>query len=554
MKKIFKLAILIVTGILILEDSYCQIRSDLNESIKQRFLNYTNTVPWEEIYVHSDREEYIAGEYLWFNIYLFDRKSSSLSENSKIAYFEILNSENRPVVQKRIRLNKGIGPGQIILPDSLSPGVYSIRAYTNWMKNFMPDNCFMKDIKVFNSFINKPFRNKTYSGSNDLKEKSDSDFSDENTYHLTIEADNLDADSLKLFIKSSEKFRSDNNNLISLFIETHGSIYRVSTEKITLDLTEISVPKKELESGIIHIAVFNLKGQPVTEKFIYNPGRENTELKIISADSSSTRNKTVLGIGTAVSESDTSGFRSLSISIAPDTGEDEPLSIKDYLVFGTEYGLQFQNKMKGVNLSESSVEAVNQLLTSAKSDWIDWEKILNNERPVLKYRMETEDHLLSGRILYNQPVPSDSVKFILMCSPGKEPGFQYSKPDANGFFSFNIRIDERLNDLIIMPDYISDKLKLFIESSFSDKYPDSKTYIDTAITPEPFNIKIYSANYQISKIYKITPSGEPLAPLFKQLEPLKFYDKPDISLVLADYISLPTMEEIFFELLPRVSL
>lgn len=554
MKKIVKLAILFVTGFLILEDSYCQIRSDLNESIKQSFLNYTNTVPWEEIYVHSDRDEYIAGEYLWFNIYLFDRKSSALSEKSKIAYLEILNSENRPVVQKRIILNKGIGPGQIILPDSLSPGVYTIRAYTNWMKNFMPVNCFMRDIKVYNSFINKPFRNKTNSGSTIRKEKSGTEFSDENSSDLSIEAGNLNADSLKLFIRSGEKFRSDNNNLISLFIETHGSVNRVSTERIFSDVTEIYVPKSELESGVNHITVFNSKGQPVTEKFVYNAGRDGTELKINSADSCSIRNKTVIDIESAVSESDTSGFRNLSISITPDTGEDEPVSMKDYLVFGTEYGLQFQNSIKDINFSELSIEAANRLLSKVKSDWIDWEKILSNEKPVLKYRMEKEDHLLSGRLVYTPPVTSDSVKFVLMCSPGKEPGFQYSKPDANGFFSFNIRIDEGLNDLIIMPDYISDNLKLVIESSFSDKYPDSGTSVDTTGSPEPLHIQMYSANYQISKIYKIAPSGEPLAPLFKPLEALKFYDKPDIGLVLADYISLPTMEEIFFELLPRVSL
>lgn len=109
MKKIFKSAILFGTGFLILQNSYCQIQSDLFESIKKKFINYTKAVPREELYVHFDRMEYIAGEYLWFNIYLFDRKSSVLSENSRIAYFELLNSENRPVVQKRILLNKGIG-------------------------------------------------------------------------------------------------------------------------------------------------------------------------------------------------------------------------------------------------------------------------------------------------------------------------------------------------------------------------------------------------------------------------------------------------------------
>lgn len=554
MKKLFKSAILICTGFLILQNSYCQIRSDLTESIKQKFLFYTNTVPREEIYVHSDRDEYIAGEYLWFNIYLFDRKSSELSEKSRIAYFELLNSENRPVVQKRILLNKGTGPGQIVLPDSLSPGVYTIRAYTNWMKNFMPDNCYMKDIKIYNSFINKPFRNKTYNGISVSKETSGEDFSDKNTSAVTLEVEKSGTDTLELVLKSGEKFRSENNNIICLFIETRGSINRVSIEKIISDVTGIPVPKRELGTGINHITVFNLTGQPVTEKFVYNPEQDETDLKINSDDSCSIRNKTVIDIETAVSESDTSGFRSLSISITPDTGEEEVMNIKDYLVFGTEYGLHFINSVKDLKLSELSIESVNQLLLNVKSNWIVWEKILSKEIPAFKYTMEKEYHLLSGKIISVDPGSSDSVSFVLMCSPGKEPGFQYSKPDSNGYFSFSIHIDESLNDLVLMPDYISDKLKLVIESSFSDKYPDSGTSADTAGGVVPLHIQMYSANYQISKIYKISSSGKPVTPLFNPLEPLKFYDKPDIGLVLADYVSLPTMEEIFFELIPRVSL
>jgi hypothetical protein len=45
-----------------------------------------------------------------------------------------------------------------------------------------------------------------------------------------------------------------------------------------------------------------------------------------------------------------------------------------------------------------------------------------------------------------------------------------------------------------------------------------------------------------------------LNPVFPPLKPLRFYGKPDIELILADYISLPVMNEIFFELLPGVSL
>jgi hypothetical protein len=109
------------------------------------------------MYVHTDREEYIAGEDLWFKLYLIDRQTLMPSDESKIAYIEILNPENRPVIQKRIRLNGGSGTGHTILPDTLSSGRYIIRAYTNWMKNFMPFNCFSKTLVINNALGNRRF-------------------------------------------------------------------------------------------------------------------------------------------------------------------------------------------------------------------------------------------------------------------------------------------------------------------------------------------------------------------------------------------------------------
>jgi hypothetical protein len=61
-------------------------------------------------------------------------------------------------------------------------------------------------------------------------------------------------------------------------------------------------------------------------------------------------------------------------------------------------------------------------------------------------------------------------------------------------------------------------------------------------------------NYQVRKIYGVTDRKGQLDPVFPPLKPIRFYGKPDIELIMADYIKLPVMEEVFFELLPHVSL
>ena len=105
------LLILFMLNFLFLRSSFGQNQLNIPDYIRQRFQSYCKSVPREEIFIHTDREEYISGEDLWFNTYLIDRQSFKPSSNSKIAYFEILNPENRPVAQKRISIDKGFGPG-----------------------------------------------------------------------------------------------------------------------------------------------------------------------------------------------------------------------------------------------------------------------------------------------------------------------------------------------------------------------------------------------------------------------------------------------------------
>ena len=61
--------------------------------LSDKFQKILSFISREEIYVHTDRNDYVAGEDVWFEIYLFDRQSSKPSPSSKIAYFEILNSK-----------------------------------------------------------------------------------------------------------------------------------------------------------------------------------------------------------------------------------------------------------------------------------------------------------------------------------------------------------------------------------------------------------------------------------------------------------------------------
>jgi len=135
-------------------------------------------IPAEDMYLHIDRDKYIAGEDIWFSIYNVDQETGKLSAVSVIAYAELLNPWNVPIIQKRLQLSGGRGEGNFTVPDSVSSGRYTLRAYTNIMKNFLPDKCFMQDIDVYNPFRGSEFYRKTnpvnsFDNAGDFPEKNE---------------------------------------------------------------------------------------------------------------------------------------------------------------------------------------------------------------------------------------------------------------------------------------------------------------------------------------------------------------------------------------------
>ena len=128
--------------------AFCQ--HDLNE-IQSSFNEYKNYSLREKIFTHTDKDLYVAGEIVWFKLYVVNADDNKPIDLSKVTYVEILNADQKPIVQTKVELDKGVGNGSLYLPVSLNSGVYKFRAYTNWMKNFDAAYFFEEQITVINT-------------------------------------------------------------------------------------------------------------------------------------------------------------------------------------------------------------------------------------------------------------------------------------------------------------------------------------------------------------------------------------------------------------------
>jgi len=549
-RKLIIPTVLLILLVLTENNLYCQPRENMIDFLSGRFKNYVEAVPWEEIYLHTDREEYITGEYIWTNIYLFERESLKPSVRSRIAYIELLNSENRPVVQKRFLLTNGCGPGQLQLPDTLSTGNYTLRAYTNWMKNFLPYNCFVKDIRVYNALRRNNYMQTAGSGMSEAEENKMPDKTGVSIRQITRYPEK---GGLEIVIHADENYTLLNGNLFYLFIQTHGRIDLVSSERFTDNKARIIVPGNTLTPGINQITVFNSIGQPVCIKYNYTPSTEpeSASVSISSSEAFRTREKITLDINIEKAVSVTHNTVNLSIAIVPGSGNPSGISLKNYLLFGTEFGFF---KTGTVVVDDLSSEQIDSILQNIRSNWINWDEILSGHVPHFKYQAETEEHFLSGKIRNDDQAVSTASETVILSMPGRQPEFQSAKTDKEGNFSFRLNIDEDVKDMVIMPGDAGKRKKIMLESSFSDKYLKTGMPARSDMKSFPGFIGEMSVNYQTRKIYGIAEAGNALQSNIAHLRPVRFYGNPDIELILADYVSLPRMEEVFFELLPGVSL
>ncbi|HMU45340.1 MAG TPA: hypothetical protein PKC72_03180 [Chitinophagaceae bacterium] len=108
---------------------------------------WANATPIEKIYLHLDRENYIAGSVVWFKAYLYsdfypDTISTSL-------YVELLSSRSTIILKKVFPVLFGNAKGQLELPDTLKSGNYFIRAYSPTMLNHSDEFLFQRSVSVY---------------------------------------------------------------------------------------------------------------------------------------------------------------------------------------------------------------------------------------------------------------------------------------------------------------------------------------------------------------------------------------------------------------------
>ncbi len=111
--------------------------------------NIRELKPVEKLYLQTDKPYYNTGDTLRFKAYLLNGDYLTPSEMSGLLYVELDNEQGKSTKRVMVPLEVGLAWGNIALDTAEIPdGTYTLRAYTNWMRNFGQEYIFDKSIHI----------------------------------------------------------------------------------------------------------------------------------------------------------------------------------------------------------------------------------------------------------------------------------------------------------------------------------------------------------------------------------------------------------------------
>ncbi|MFC0603278.1 hypothetical protein [Winogradskyella pulchriflava] len=128
---------------------FCVIPSNAQEDSKliDAYQTYMHAAR-EVVYMHLNKSTYIGGEDIGFTAYVLDKKDKKPSLLTTNLYVSIEDKNQKVIKQKLIKVFDGVATNTFEIDTTFNSGFYTIKAYTNWMRNFNEKNYFSESIRI----------------------------------------------------------------------------------------------------------------------------------------------------------------------------------------------------------------------------------------------------------------------------------------------------------------------------------------------------------------------------------------------------------------------
>ena len=119
------------------------------DTVISRLWQQIHLFPQEKLYLHTDRNEYVAGEKIWIKAYIVNATTHRPDSSSRYVYVDLINPFNQVALRRCFRRDSlQLIHGAFPLDDTLPGGDYTLRAYTRYMQNKEEAYSFKKHLRV----------------------------------------------------------------------------------------------------------------------------------------------------------------------------------------------------------------------------------------------------------------------------------------------------------------------------------------------------------------------------------------------------------------------
>jgi hypothetical protein len=506
----------------------------------------------EKILLNTDRKLYLSGEIIWFKGYCTYRDMNILSDVSKVMYVELLDDQNKSIMSEKILLEKGTGHGNIQIPRSLQTGIYTIRAYTRWMTNFPPEYWFSDRLYIVNPFVPLEVFAK-----DDKSHDYNIVFYPEGgrliqgiSNEIGFRAKTLSGSETKLIgwvVDQSDDTITEIKSWkqgfgVFSFTPEINHQYRVITISSDGIRKESLLPIPALEN--------TSAGNTYLTLAEFEPGELNIDLRT-DKDVYAPREKVTLTIttknpaGTAVSSD-----LSVSVYISDNQIGSNPKNLYQYLNGGAyllDYFLYPDDQFAFSDYHSDSLKRIFHLIMSCADTS---GRILHVPLDHSYILPETRGIAVTGTIFNSANGTTASGVKVYLSQPGKTAQIYTTTSGGSGRFQVRLLDQYGHNDIIVMPAQDPEKYNIVLDEEFSRLYsqeiPDYKFYPDDNTIRYIEKLMI---NLQIDDAFE----NSPIRPIdLKQFELQDIFGDADESVHLEDYIKLPSVDELFYELVKSV--
>lgn len=126
------------------------LHGSAQEPQKEATLELNTDVFQEQISLITDRTLYAVGEEIKIRANYFPSEDLNQKAWSTVLYVELIKPDGTSVAQQKFSLSNAGAKGEIVIPQQLLTGVYYLKGYTKWMRNFPVEEYAYNQLKIIN--------------------------------------------------------------------------------------------------------------------------------------------------------------------------------------------------------------------------------------------------------------------------------------------------------------------------------------------------------------------------------------------------------------------